>query len=102
CSPPQTTVTELSFDPLLLNAMVSTNCNTTHTVTVLYLPEAPSDPETLLMTFGGQPPTATAPGSVTFSNLPMTDMPKLLVIQYAGEASDRTSIKNSVQIQVSP
>lgn len=102
CDMPPAKVNEVTFDPLLLHAMVNTNCNTTHTLTVTYSPADPSSPETLQMTFNGQPPTTTAPGSATFSGLPMTNMAKLLVIEYAGSASDRTSIKNSVQIQVSP
>jgi hypothetical protein len=99
---PQPAVNEVSFDPLHLQAMVNTNCNTTHTLTITYSPAEPSDPETMQVTFGGQPPTTTAPGSATFGNLPMTNTAKLLVIQYAGSASDRTSVKNSLQVQVSP
>ena len=101
CNMGSVTVTEVTFSPLLLNAMVNTNCNATHTLTVAYSPQDPGNPETLQMTFGGQAPTATAPGSMTFGNLPMTNTAKLLVIQYAGPETDRTSIKNSVAIQVS-
>jgi hypothetical protein len=102
CNMPQPAVNEVSFDPLHLQAMVNTNCNTTHTLTITYSPAEPSNPETLQMTFDGQPPTTTAPGSATFGNLPMTNTAKSLVIQYAGSASDRTSVKNSLQVQVSP
>jgi hypothetical protein len=102
CNTPQATVTEITFDPLHLQAMVNTNCNTTHTLTVTYSPPNPVNPVSLQMTFDGQPPTSTAPGSMTFSNLPMSNTAKLLVIQYSGPPPDRTSIKNSVQIQVSP
>lgn len=103
CNMPQPpTVTEITFDPLHLQAMVNTNCNTTHTLTVTYSPANPVNPVSLQMTFDGQPPTSTAPGSMTFSNLPMSNTPKLLVIQYSGPPPDRTSIKNSVQILVSP
>lgn len=101
CNMGSTTVTEVTFDPLLLNAMVNTNCNSTHTLTVTYSPPNPTNPVSLQMTFDGLPPTATAPGSMTFGNLPMTNSPKLLVIQYSGPPPDRTSIKNSVAVQVS-
>jgi hypothetical protein len=101
CNMGSVSVSEVTFNPLLLNAQVNTNCNSTHTVTVSYSPSNPTNPSSLQMTFGGQAPSATAPGSVTFGNLPMTNTPKLLVIQYSGPPADRTSIKNSVAIQVS-
>jgi len=102
CNLGSVTVNEVTFNPLLLNAMVNTNCNSTHTLTVTYLPANPTNPSSLEMTFDGQPPSAVAPGSMTFSNLPMANSAKLLVIQYSGPPAERTSIKNSVQIQVSP
>ena len=101
CNIGPVSVTEVTFDPLLLHAMVNPNCNSTYTLTVTYSPPNPVNPVSLQMTFDGQPPTATAPGSVTFGNLPMANTPKLLVIQYSGPPPDRTSIKNSVAIQVS-
>lgn len=101
CNMGSVSVTEVTFDPLLLNAMVNTNCNATHTLTVTYSPPNPTNPVSLQMSFDGQPPSATAPGSMTFGNLPMTNTAKLLVIQYSGPPGDRTSIKNSVAIQVS-
>ena len=101
CNMGSVSVNEVTFNPLLLNAQVNTNCNATHTLTVTYSPSNPTNPSSLQMTYGGQAPSATAPGSMTFGNLPMTNAPKLLVIQYSGPPDDRTSIKNSVGIAVS-
>ena len=47
CNMRQPAVSEVSFDPLHLQAMVNTNCSTTHTLTITYSPAEPSNPETL-------------------------------------------------------
>lgn len=101
CNMGAVSVTEVTFNPLHLNAMVNPNCNATHSLTVTYSPPSPTNPVSLQMTYGGQAPSAAAPGTVTFGNLPVSNAPKLLVIKYSGPPSDRTSIKNSVAIQVS-
>ena len=101
CSATIVTSTQITSDPLLIHANVQRNCNATHTLTVTYKPLNPSNPASLVMTLGGNPPTSGAPGAKAFRNLPSSNTTTLLTIVYAGPPAERTEIANSFAIQIS-
>lgn len=101
CSASLVTVSQVTFDPLRLRATVERNCNAIHTLAVTYAPAALSNPSSLNIVFDGALPSGSGAGTVTFSNLPMTNSQKILTVAYSGPPGERTSIKNTVAIQVS-
>lgn len=90
----------VTFHPLLIRVPLTRDCNTAHTVTVTYQPAMLSNPNFLVMALGLIPPTSSAPGEVTFANLPHTNSTRILRIGYAGPPGERTSIKNTLAIDV--
>lgn len=101
CAASLIAVTEVTFNPLLINATVQRNCNTAHTLLVTYLPASLSNPSSLNMSFNGNGPNASAPGSMTFGNLASANSTQVLTVAYAGPPAERTQIKTTLAIQVS-
>lgn len=101
CSASLVSKSRETSDPLFLRVTVERNCNAIHTLSVTYEPAALSAPSALNVVFDGAPPSGVGAGTVTFSNLAITNSQKTLTIAYSGPSGEGDEIEDTVAIQVS-
>ena len=91
----------VTITPLLINATVHQSCNTTHDLSVTYIPQSVTSPNRLSITFDGASPNVKLSGSQTFTNLAHTISSKPLIIRYSGGTTlQRKALANSLGIAV--
>ena len=101
CSADEATVTIEQASPLILNAAVNQSCNTTHALNVTYQPQNLTNPAGLVITLAGNGPNITAPGSASFTNLPVTNSVQNLRITYNGPPAECATIAQTVHVSLS-
>lgn len=100
CSTDDVTFDVVRTSPLIIDASLHHQCNTTHAINVTYRPENLSNPQRLKITLEGRAPDITAPGSASFTNLPYTNAVQRLRITYRGPRSERQRLVQTVHVSV--